>query len=136
MEAHLIPPKDVPEFWYEIKPLIDKALSYAQEDVNADDLLAPIINGRCFLWIVVHELEIVSICLGEFCEYPRKKSFYINAWATKSGHQFEEVMETFNDSVVNFARINGCDFIEAKVRKGLAKKLKWSDKHSLVTLTL
>ena len=45
-------------------------------------------------------------------------------------------METFNDSVVNFAKINGCDFIEAKIRKGLAKKLNWNDKHSLVTLTL
>jgi len=40
------------------------------------------------------------------------------------------------DNIINFAKINGCDFIEAKVRKGLAKKLKWTDKHSLVTLQI
>ena len=136
MKAHLIPPKDVPTFWYEIKPLINKALAHAEEDVNADDLLVPIITGECYLWIVEDGYEIVSICLGDFNEYPRKKSFYIHAWATKSGYQYDEVMKTFNDSVVTFAKINGCDFIEAKVRKGLAKKLKWNDNHSLVTLTL
>jgi len=40
------------------------------------------------------------------------------------------------EEIKKLARNIGCDFIEAKVRKGLAKKLKWNDKHSLVTLTL
>ena len=136
MKAHLVPPKDVPELWPEIQPLLDKALAYSGEGVTAEDLLPAIEESRAYLWIVVEGYSIESVCLGELVDYPRKKSFYIHAWATKSGHQFDEVMATFEGSVITFAKLNGCDFIEAKVRKGLAKKLKWNDKHSLVTLTL
>ena len=139
MRALLVPPHEVPSVWIEVKPLIDKALAQSAEGADANDMLRPIINGACFLWIVVEDHDIVSVCFGEFTEYPDKKGFHIHGWATKSGHNFNEVMETFNDSVVNFAKINGCDFIEAKIRKGLAKKLKqlnWNDTHSYVTLTL
>ena len=136
MKALLVPPHEVPSIWTEISPLIDKALAHSIEEVDSKDMLRPIINGACFLWIVTDGNDIVSVCFGEFSEYPSKKGFHIHGWATKSGHQFDEVMETFNDSVVNFAKINGCDFIEAKVRKGLTKKLKWDWKHSYVTLTL
>tara|TARA_R100000781_G_scaffold76929_1_gene47694 strand:- start:114 stop:524 length:411 start_codon:yes stop_codon:yes gene_type:complete len=136
MKALLVPPHEVPSVWIEVKPLIDKALAHSPEGADANDMLRPIINGACFLWIVVDEQDIESVCFGEFTEYPNTKGFHIHGWATKSGYKFDEVMETFNDSVVNFARINGCNFIEAKVRKGLAKKLNWNDTHSYVTLTL
>ena len=139
MRALLVPPHEVPSVWIEVKPLIDKALAHSVEGADANDMLRPIINGACFLWIVVEAHDIVSVCFGEITEYPNKKGFHIHGWSTKSGFNFDEVMKTFNDSVINFAKINGCDFIEAKTRKGLAKKLKtlnWNDSHSYVTLTL
>jgi hypothetical protein len=140
MKAILVPPLEVPCVWIEVAPLITKALAHSTEELTADEMLRPIINGECFLWIVVDENEsIESVCFGQFAEYPVKKSFFIHGWSTKSGYNFNEVMETFNDSVVNFAKINGCDFIEAKIRKGLTKKLKqlnWNDTHSYVTLIL
>jgi len=136
MKAHLVPPKDVPDLWPEIQPLLDKALAYGIEDVTAQDLLPAIEESKAYLWIGVDEYNIECVLLGELVKYPRKKSFYIHAWATKSGHQFDEFMELWESSIIAFAKLNGCDFIEAKVRKGLAKKLKWNDKHSLVTLTL
>ena len=136
MEAYLIHPEDVPAKWHEIKPLIDKALARCKEDVNGNDLLPSILDRRAYLWLVTDDTNLESVMLGEFCEYPRTKSFYIHAWATKSGRKYDEVMATLTDTVVNFAKINACDFIEAKVRKGLAKKLKWDDQHSLVTFTL
>ena len=139
MRALLVPPHEVPSVWIEVKPLIDKALAHSSEGATANDMLRPIINGACFLWIVVEDHDIVSVCFGEFTQYPDKKGFHIHGWSTKSGFNFDEVMETFNDSVVNFAKINGCDFIEAKIRRGLARKLKqlnWNETHSYVTLTL
>ena len=47
-----------------------------------------------------------------------------------------EIVNDISSSVECFNKINGADFIEAKVRKGLAKKLKWNDTHSYVTLKL
>ena len=99
MRALLVPPHEVPSVWIEVKPLIDKALAHSVEGADANDMLRPIINGACFLWIVVdgnnHVIE--SVCFGEFTEYPNRKAFYIHGWATKSGYKFDEVMETFND---------------------------------------
>lgn len=137
MRALLVPPHEVPSIWLDVAPLIDKALAHSVEQTDSKDMLRPIINGACFLWIVINDTnDIVSVCFGEFTEYPSTKGFHIHGWATKSGHQFDEVIETFENSVVNFAKINGCDFIEAKVRKGLTKKLKWDWKHSYLTLKL
>ena len=79
--------------------------------------------------------RIEAVLIGEIVKYPLKTSLFIHVWATKSGHDYEPWMSLW-DSITNFAKVNGCDFVEAKVRKGLAKKLKWTDKHSLVTLEL
>ena len=46
MHAHLVPPKDVPNLWAEIQPLIDKALAHSEEGVTAEDLLPAITDGR------------------------------------------------------------------------------------------
>ena len=135
MKALLVPPKEVPTIWGEVAPLINKSL-HGEEDLIAEDFLEALVNGEAYMWIVVEYGDIESAVFGEIITYPRKKSFYINAWASKSGYRFDECMELFTDTVIDFAKNNGCSFIEAKVRKGLAKKLNWNDKHSLVTLTL
>ena len=78
MRALLVPPHEVPSVWIEVKPLIDKALAHSSEGATANDMLRPIINGACFLWIVVDDHDIVSVCFGEFTEYPIKKGFHIH----------------------------------------------------------
>ena len=134
MKILLIPPNEVSSIWNDVAPIIDKALR-GEEELIASDFLEPIKIADAFLWIIVDETEIESAVITAFIEYPRKKSCSIEAWATKSGYKFDEVYPLIEE-IKNFARINGCDFMEAKVRKGLAKKLKWNDKHSSVTLTL
>jgi hypothetical protein len=106
----LIQPKDLPYVWPEAAEVIEKGLSHSNGEVDADSFFLPIYTGKQYLW------------LG-------------HAWATKSGRDFEPWIKNF-DNIIHFAKINGCDFIEAKVRKGLAKKLEWDDKHSLVTLQI
>ena len=66
MKALLVPPHEVPSIWTEISPLIDKALAHSIEEVDSKDMLRPIINGACFLWIVTDGNDIVSVCFGEF----------------------------------------------------------------------
>ena len=77
MIALLVPPHEVASVWIEVKPLIDIALAHSSEGATANDMLRPIINGACFLWIVVEDHDIVSVCFGEFTQYPDKKGFHI-----------------------------------------------------------
>ena len=136
MRAILVPPNEVPTVWIEVKPLIDKALSYSTEKLKAFDFLVPILQGKVFLWIGIEDIDIEVVFL---CEPQRRNDEEISLWihgiATKSGHGYKEWHPLLED-IKNFAKINGADFIEAKVRKGLAKKLKWDDTHSYVTLKL
>jgi len=135
----LIQPKELPYIWPEAAEIINKGLSHSNGEVDADSFFGPIYSGKHFLW-VGHDTdaevaEIEAVLIGEVIRYPLKTSLFIHVWATKSGHDYEPWMNLW-DSIINFANVNGCDFVEAKVRKGLAKKLKWTDKHSLVTLKL
>ena len=135
----LIKPKELPYVWPEAVEIIEKGLSHSNGEVDADSFFSPIYTGRHYLWLghdtdaEVAEVEMALI--GEIVRYPIKTSLFIHVWATKSGQDFEPWINNF-DNIIDFAKINGCDFIEAKVRKGLAKKLKWTDKHSLVTLNI
>ena len=135
MKALLVPPKDVPSIWNEVKPLIDKAFSHSTEKAEAFDYLIPILQGNIFLWIGVSGDEIETVFICEPQQHNRQTSLWIHGIATKSGHGYEDWHPLLED-IKNFAKINGCDFIEAKVRKGLTKKLNWNHTHSYVTLTL
>ncbi len=135
----LIEPKDLPYMWPEAAEIINKGLTHSNGEVNADSFFYPIYAGKQYLWVGydtdVEAPEIEAVLIGEIIKYPLKTSLFIHVWATKSGYDYEPWMNLW-DSITNFAKINGCDFVEAKVRKGLAKKLKWTDKHSLVTLQI
>mgnify|MGYP003143554612 FL=1 len=135
----LIQPKELPYIWPEAAEVITKGLSHSNGEVDADSFFLPIYTGRQYLWAGydtdAEVADIEAVLIGEIIKYPLKTSLFIHVWATKSGHDYEPWMKLW-DSIINFANLNGCDFVEAKVRKGLAKKLKWTDKHSLVTLEL
>ena len=135
----LIQPKELPYIWPEVVEIINKGLSHSNGEVEADSFFLPIYTGSQYLWVGYDSdakvADIEAILIGEIIKYPLKTSLFIHVWATKSGHDYETWMNLW-DSITNFARINGCDYVEAKVRKGLAKKLKWTDKHSLVTLEI
>ena len=136
MKALLVPPNEVVKIWTEVEPLINKSFTNSTEDIEASDFLISILQGVAFLWVgSLDGKDIHSVLLVEPKQHPRQTSLYIHAWSTKSGYEYDDWM-TFWDEIENFGRINNCDFIEAKVRKGLARKLNWTDKHSLVTKKL
>ena len=135
----LIQSKDLPYMWSEAAEIINKGLTHSNGEVDADSFFYPIYAGKQHLWVGydtdAEVAEVEAVLIGEIIKYPLKTSLFIHVWATKSGYDYEPWMNLW-DSIINFAKINGCDFVEAIVRKGLAKKLKWTDKHSLVTLQL
>ena len=134
-EPQLIQPKEVPYIWPEISYLINKGLSHSNGEIDAESFFLPIYTGQQYLWVGLEDGKLESVLVCEVMRYQLRTSLFIHVWVTRSGRDYEPWMEHW-DSIINFAKINGCDFIEAKVRKGLAKKLKWTDKHSLVTLEI
>ena len=134
-EPQLVQPKDVLYIWPEISYLINKGLSHSNGEIDAESFFLPIYTGQQYLWVGLEDGKLESALICEVLRYQLRTSLFIHVWVTRSGRDYEPWMEHW-DSIINFAKINSCDFIEAKVRKGLAKKLKWTDKHSIVTLEL
>ena len=135
MQAIPILKDQVPRLWHEVKPLIDKALVHNHGEMIAEDVLEKLLEQRMVLWIGVEDKEIKSALVAEVHEFPRKKVLHILTWATKSGHDYLLWMDLF-DAIEDFGRANGCSQITAWTRKGLAKKLKWTNEYSVVTKDL
>ena len=135
MEPQLVQPKHLPYIWPDVADLISKGIVHSNNETTADAFFLPIYTGQQYLWIGLEDININSALVCEVLRYTLRTSLFIHVWSTRSGKDYEPWMEHWS-SITDFAKINGCDFIEAKVRKGLARKLKWTDKHSLVTLEL
>lgn len=139
MKIFLTPPNEIDSLWSEVAPLIDKAFDHTQHDIDADGVKEALKNSGMFLWIVIDNIDIESILICSLLDYQRTRTCYIDAWSTKSGHEFNKYYQFTLDEIENFAKINGCDFLESRVRKGLAKKLTkhgWKDTHSWITKSL
>ena len=130
-EFHYIPHDYVLNIWGEVEPLVNKALKHNDDELTSDDVLQNLLDRSSVLWVGVQGKEILMAVVAEFVVFPRKKALRILTWATKSGYDYELWMKEF-PKIEHFAKVNGCSFIEAWTRKGLAKKLNWEFSYSVV----
>ena len=134
-KAQFIHSSEVPFIWHKIRPLIDKALVYSNGEMLTADILSSLLNKELLLFIGTEDDEINSALIAELVNYPRKRVFRILTWSTKSGHDFKLWIDLLN-IIEDFARSAGCTSLEAWVRKGLVKRLKWDHERSVVTKKL
>lgn len=123
---------DVEYVWHEVKPLIEKALAYAEGELYSEDVLQRIFDETQTLWLGMKDGEIFCSGVTEIITYPRKRVLRIITFATKSGHDYEH-WKDFVEVIEGFGVRHGCSAIEAWTRKGLAKKLKWDNEYSVIT---
>ena len=135
MTLSLVSPKDIPYVWCEVKPLIEKALSYNSGEMDSFDVLHHLLTKVQMLWVGTNEDKIFCAGTTEIINYPKKRVFRIVTFATKSGHDYE-LWKDFIYTLEDAAKTCGCTLIEAWVRKGLARKLKWDSEHSVITKTI
>tara|TARA_R100001463_G_scaffold42462_2_gene89012 strand:- start:2506 stop:2931 length:426 start_codon:yes stop_codon:yes gene_type:complete len=127
-----VDPKDIPHVWDEVKPLINKALSHANGEMDVSDVLTFLFEGSQILWIGIKNDTIFCAGTTEVVNYPQKKILRIITFASKTGHDYE-LWKDFADTLENFGTKIGCSSLEAWTRKGLAKKLKWDNEYSVIT---
>ena len=134
-------PKDVIYLWPDVEPLITKGLEHTNGEAAADFFFLPIYQGQQQLWIGLdgNKGTIPAVIVSEVLRFPLKTALYIHIWSTKSGYDYDPWMEAFEE-IKDSARVNGCEYIEARARKGLAKKLKthhgWTEKQTVITTQL
>ena len=128
----IVKPKDLPRVWDEVKPLIEKALSHANGEMDSSDVLNFLFDEVQLLWVGIKNDNIFCAGTTEVVNYPQKKILRIITFASKTGHDYE-LWKDFADTLENFGTKIGCSSLEAWTRKGLAKKLKWDNEYSVIT---
>ena len=137
MKVSLVHPYNLPQVWHLVKPLIDKPLEYNRGEILSTDLLEGLMNDETVLLVGHDEDDLQGVIVAEFIVHPQKKEIFVLSWAVKDWKGFDKWVDLFEEALVGLALDNGCHYIGAYTRKGLAKKLikhgGWEDTHSIIT---
>lgn len=98
--------------WREIKPQIQKALENANE-YSIEDVLHWIATNEWKCWYSPH-----AVACGRIANYPNHRALVI----VLAGGELEEIVRA-EPQIVEFAKENGCKYVEIYGRKGWARAL-------------
>lgn len=126
----------VEPMWHYAEPYIKRALDHTSGEVNVDDIKRLCIERDVQLWIVSTGNRSIGAVTTEILNYPHRKHCRV---ITIGGSVLSEWLELCDNTLSTWATAQGCDAIEAYVRKGLVPKLAvldWKHKHSIVAKEL
>lgn len=122
MITALVPREGVIDVWPKVLPFLEKAIERFPGRYEAIDIYTEIQTGRLTLWIAFNEdKEIKSFAILRIIEYPLCKSLLFE-WL--GGEGIDEWLDGSLDVISNFARDNGCKFIETRARDGFWPRFK------------
>lgn len=127
-----IPAHLVEKFWPFAEPYIKRALDHASGEFEPADLKKHFIERSCQLWLISRGQRIFGAVTTEIVVYPHRKHCRI---ITIAGSDFASWMPMCDETLVTWAKEQGCDALEAYVRKGLVPRLApigYKQKHAVV----
>lgn len=117
--------------WPDIEPYIDRCFAKAKEHRwNSGDVLHLLMNRDLQLWCYYEpgvDLPIY-IVLTELINYPRCRECNIFMVCGELHDDWRDDVE----NVVEWARLNGCQWVTAMARPGFAKAVGWERRQTYV----
>ena len=125
--------KFVPNVWNEVKPILEKVVNRTFDECTIEDHYRMLCRGDQSLWLgASDDNDILAAGTTQVVVYPSKKVLRIILFATKSGKDLD-LFQPLLERVTEYAKSYGCVGIEAWVRKGFARKLKWDHEYSIIS---
>lgn len=116
-----IPAEAVAQFWPLAEPYIKRALEHTHGELLPADLLTRCLDRDIQLWLISREKRIFGAATTEIIVYPQRKHCRI---ITIAGSDFDSWSAQAAQQIEEWAREQGCDSMEAFVRKGFVGKLQ------------
>ena len=130
MKAHLLDPDDVECVWDKVEPILARVVSRSEGELETEDILDLVTEGRMQLWIVADDKEIIAALVTQIITYPQKKVLRLVSLAGEDFNKFKH----FLDMVQSFAIRKGCTALELWGRKGWKKLLpEWKSEYIVYT---
>jgi len=137
MRVSRVHPYNLPQVWHLVKPLIDKPLEYNNGEILSTDLLEGLMLDNLILLAGHSEEDLEGAIVAEFVIHPQKKELFILSWGMKNWTGYNKWADLFEQALIGLALDNGCNYMSAWCRKGLAKKMVtlhgWDHSHSIVS---
>ena len=126
MKAHLLDPDDVEYVWDKVEPILARVVSRSEGELETEDILDLVTEGRMQLWIVAENKEIIAALVTQIITYPQKKVLRLVSLAGEDFNKFKH----FLDMVQSFAIQKDCIALELWGRKGWKKLLpEWKSEY-------
>jgi hypothetical protein len=130
--VRLIPPELIARFWPFAEPFIKRALDHTSGEWGVQDLRKFCEENKLQLWLVAEGDRVVAALTTELVNYPHRKHCRIVTLAGAKAPLWTPVADTI---VSNWALAQGCDALEAFVRKGyvpVLAKYGFQHKYSVI----
>ena len=129
-----VEPDGLPAAWSLYAPLVRRVLMASEGSYNERDVLLALLAGQWRLWACgAPDEEPASICITEIVNFPRQRKCLVRYIAGEWEH-FERNLNRME----TYARGEGCNLIEAYMRKGLGRMLPpdWATRHVIMVKEL
>lgn len=131
-----IPAEMVAGLWHYAEPYIKRALDHTSGELIPSDLKAACEAKDVQLWLIVKDNRVIAAATTEIVQYPQRKHCRI---ITLAGSSAENWTRALDATLSQWALEQGCQSLEAYVRKGYVPKLaqlgykhKYSSVHKVI----
>lgn len=115
-----IPANLIDHFWQLAEPYIKRALDHSCGEFLPSDIKSLCKDRIVQLWMINEGEKVIGAATTEIVNYPRKCHCRV---ITLSGSRFKEWVGEFDIILCAWAKQQGCQAIEAYVRKGFVPVL-------------
>ena len=119
--VYMVPPVDIPKFWSECEPIIERSLKHAHGESSILGIRQNLIAGQTQLWVVIDDETIIACAVMQIIQYELKRTYrglYL------AGEDMDKWLGPLDKALERYARQWGCKEIELFGRKGWLRKLK------------
>lgn len=115
-----IPFNMIEQFWQYAEPYVKRALDHANGEFTPLDLKKSCLVRDAQLWLVMKKERIVAAAITQIVNYPQRRHARVITLAGTGGDEWTAILD---DALHQWGKANGCNAIEAFVRKGYVQKL-------------
>ena len=120
----LLKPHEILDKWQILKPHIESANEYSAGEMAPFDMALLAMVEKAHIWLTVDQDDnIASVIVTRFIQQTRRKTMLIQSCGGSIGG-WAAWGKQHHDTLVDFAKSNGCDSIQVWGRKGWERRLR------------
>jgi hypothetical protein len=117
----VVPPQVIDVVWPEVSKMMQKAIDTTSGVFDIDSIYGALQTGDYLLWLVTEDTKPIAAITTRISVYPRGKGLSMD-WI--GGERMAEWLPMAHETMVRYAKDNGCTHLEGYGRKAWGRWLQ------------